>query len=259
MYVIWECRQNKCWVYNWTSSCRVLFCWAAPVRERHSSMFWKCNLHCTSYLTRWAQFPVQNLEATPGSSGFILDTLIVDNKCKIWRSACFLISSWCSGSELVEGLFVLPAHSPLQLQQYQYYSAGLLSTYDPYYEQQRHLLGPKKKKFKEEKKIKGKVTNLMLLNGCCGLTSFLHCFLWLNINAPNLWVLQGNTRFWQRKMSSENIGLYPLAFRKLGWKKGVWLESSWLKIFFVNLIQWFGIHTLYHIMVHLLKSILKTW
>ncbi|NWS69886.1 INO80 ATPase, partial [Crotophaga sulcirostris] len=44
-----------------------------------------------------------------------------------------------------------------ELQQYQYYSAGLLSTYDPYYEQQRHLLGPKKKKFKEEKKLKGKL------------------------------------------------------------------------------------------------------
>lgn len=56
---------------------------------------------------------------------------------------------------------------PLQLQQYQYYSAGLLSTHDPYYEQQRHLLGPKKKKFKEEKKLKGKVTNLMFLNGSC--------------------------------------------------------------------------------------------
>ncbi|KFO87637.1 DNA helicase INO80 [Buceros rhinoceros silvestris] len=44
-----------------------------------------------------------------------------------------------------------------ELQQYQYYSAGLLSTHDPYYEQQRHLLGPKKRKFKEEKKIKGKL------------------------------------------------------------------------------------------------------
>ncbi|NWR75022.1 INO80 ATPase, partial [Centropus unirufus] len=44
-----------------------------------------------------------------------------------------------------------------ELQQYQYYSVGLLSTYDPYYEQQRHLLGPKKKKFKEEKKLKGKL------------------------------------------------------------------------------------------------------
>ncbi|NWX42304.1 INO80 ATPase, partial [Steatornis caripensis] len=44
-----------------------------------------------------------------------------------------------------------------ELQQYQYYSAGLLSTHDPYYEQQRHLLGPKKKKFKEEKKLKGKM------------------------------------------------------------------------------------------------------
>ncbi|KAM6461060.1 chromatin-remodeling ATPase INO80 isoform 1-T2 [Liasis olivaceus] len=44
-----------------------------------------------------------------------------------------------------------------ELQQYQYYSAGLLSTYDPYYEQQRHLIGPKKKKFKEEKKLKAKL------------------------------------------------------------------------------------------------------
>lgn len=43
----------------------------------------------------------------------------------------------------------------VQLQQYQYYSAGLLSTHDPFYEQQRHLLGPKKKKLKEEKKLKG--------------------------------------------------------------------------------------------------------
>ncbi|XP_033001421.1 chromatin-remodeling ATPase INO80 isoform X3 [Lacerta agilis] len=42
-------------------------------------------------------------------------------------------------------------------EQYQYYSAGLLSTYDPYYEQQRHLIGPKKKKFKEEKKLKAKL------------------------------------------------------------------------------------------------------
>lgn len=237
MYVIWECRPSTCWVHNWTSSCSVLSCWAAPVWKRQSRMFWKCNLHCTSYLTRWARFPVPNLEPTPGSSGFTLDSLIVDNKRKIWRSSCFLISSLCSGSELVWGLSLLPAHSPLQLQQYQYYSAGLLSTYDPYYEQQRHLLGPKKKKFKEEKKIKGKVTNFILLNGCWDLTSVLHCFLWLNINIQNLWVLQGNTKFWQRKMSSAHIVLYHVASRKLGWKKGVWLESSWLKIFFVDLIQ----------------------
>lgn len=44
----------------------------------------------------------------------------------------------------------------LQLHQYQYYSTGLLSTHDPFYEQQRHLLGPKKKKIKDEKKFKGK-------------------------------------------------------------------------------------------------------
>ena len=49
-----------------------------------------------------------------------------------------------------------------QLQQYQYYSTGLLSSQDPFYEQQRHLLGPKKKKIKEEKKFKGKGEGMML-------------------------------------------------------------------------------------------------
>ncbi|XP_063803421.1 chromatin-remodeling ATPase INO80 [Pseudophryne corroboree] len=47
-------------------------------------------------------------------------------------------------------------HKDKELQQYQYYSAGLLSTHDPFYEQQRHLMGPKKKKIKEEKKFKAK-------------------------------------------------------------------------------------------------------
>ncbi|XP_062858435.1 chromatin-remodeling ATPase INO80 [Trichomycterus rosablanca] len=47
-----------------------------------------------------------------------------------------------------------------ELQQYQYYSAGLLSTHDPFYEQQRHLLGPKKKKIKEEKKFKTKLKKM---------------------------------------------------------------------------------------------------
>lgn len=42
-----------------------------------------------------------------------------------------------------------------QLHQYKYYSTGLLSTHDPFYEQHRHLLGPKKKKLKDEKKLKG--------------------------------------------------------------------------------------------------------
>jgi hypothetical protein len=55
----------------------------------------------------------------------------------------------------------------LQLQQYQYYSAGLLSTYDPFYEQQRHLLGPKKKKFKEDKKLKGKYIYSFLISELC--------------------------------------------------------------------------------------------
>uniref|UniRef100_A0A7N8Y091 Chromatin-remodeling ATPase INO80 n=1 Tax=Mastacembelus armatus TaxID=205130 RepID=A0A7N8Y091_9TELE len=48
-------------------------------------------------------------------------------------------------------------HSDQELHQYQYYSTGLLSTHDPFYEQQRHLLGPKKKKIKDEKKFKGKL------------------------------------------------------------------------------------------------------
>uniref|UniRef100_A0A8C5R6T5 Chromatin-remodeling ATPase INO80 n=1 Tax=Leptobrachium leishanense TaxID=445787 RepID=A0A8C5R6T5_9ANUR len=48
-------------------------------------------------------------------------------------------------------------HKDKELQQYQYYSAGLLSTHDPFYEQQRHFLGPKKKKIKEEKKFKVKL------------------------------------------------------------------------------------------------------
>ncbi|XP_023668681.2 chromatin-remodeling ATPase INO80 isoform X1 [Paramormyrops kingsleyae] len=54
---------------------------------------------------------------------------------------------------------VRPLSGPraLQLQQYQYYSAGLLATHDPYYEQQRHLLGQKKKKIKEDKKLKAKL------------------------------------------------------------------------------------------------------
>uniref|UniRef100_A0A3Q4I5D4 Chromatin-remodeling ATPase INO80 n=1 Tax=Neolamprologus brichardi TaxID=32507 RepID=A0A3Q4I5D4_NEOBR len=48
-------------------------------------------------------------------------------------------------------------YSDRELHQYQYYSTGLLSTHDPFYEQQRHLLGPKKKKIKDEKKFKAKL------------------------------------------------------------------------------------------------------
>lgn len=44
-----------------------------------------------------------------------------------------------------------------QLHQYKYYSTGLLSTHDPFYEQHRHLLGTKKKKIKDEKKLKGTI------------------------------------------------------------------------------------------------------
>uniref|UniRef100_A0A1A7Y1D5 Chromatin-remodeling ATPase INO80 n=1 Tax=Iconisemion striatum TaxID=60296 RepID=A0A1A7Y1D5_9TELE len=48
-------------------------------------------------------------------------------------------------------------YSDRELYQYQYYSTGLLSTHDHFYEQQRHLLGPKKKKIKDEKKFKSKL------------------------------------------------------------------------------------------------------
>ncbi|PIO06740.1 hypothetical protein AB205_0049310 [Aquarana catesbeiana] len=48
-------------------------------------------------------------------------------------------------------------HKDKELQGYQYYSAGLLSTHDPFYEQQRHLIGPRKKKIKDEKKFKAKL------------------------------------------------------------------------------------------------------
>ncbi|KAL0963095.1 hypothetical protein UPYG_G00349630 [Umbra pygmaea] len=51
-------------------------------------------------------------------------------------------------------------HKDRELQQYQYYSTGLLSSHDPFYEQQCHLLGPKKKKIKEEKKFKGKLKKM---------------------------------------------------------------------------------------------------
>nr|XP_057912106.1 chromatin-remodeling ATPase INO80 isoform X2 [Doryrhamphus excisus] len=48
-------------------------------------------------------------------------------------------------------------HVDPELQQYQFYSTGLLSTQDLFREQQRYLLGPKKKKIKDEKKFKGKL------------------------------------------------------------------------------------------------------
>lgn len=60
-----------------------------------------------------------------------------------------------------------PCVSFLQLQQYQFYSTGLLSSQDPFYEQQRHLLGPKKKKIKDEKKIKGKEKKNLLKSSSC--------------------------------------------------------------------------------------------
>ncbi|KAJ8378134.1 hypothetical protein AAFF_G00247720 [Aldrovandia affinis] len=48
-------------------------------------------------------------------------------------------------------------HMDRELQQYQHYSVGLLSSHDPFYEQQRRLLGPRKRKIKAKlKKVKKK-------------------------------------------------------------------------------------------------------
>ncbi|KAM3919203.1 chromatin-remodeling ATPase INO80 [Leptodactylus fuscus] len=47
-------------------------------------------------------------------------------------------------------------HKDKELQQYQFYSAGLLSTHDQFHEQ-RHLNGPKKRKIKDEKKFRAKL------------------------------------------------------------------------------------------------------
>jgi DNA helicase INO80 len=45
----------------------------------------------------------------------------------------------------------------LQLHQYQYYSTGLLSNYDHFPEQQKAILGPKKKISKDQKKMERKI------------------------------------------------------------------------------------------------------
>lgn len=114
---------------------------------------------------------------------------------KMWTYLLSLLSA-------ISGFHECAHLHPLQLQQYQYYSAGLLSTHDPYYEQQRHLLGPKKKKFKEEKKLKGKVTNLVFSNDCCGLSSFPVLFV-LNkrkCSKPLNFAWKANSQFCQRKI-----------------------------------------------------------
>ncbi|XP_073422772.1 chromatin-remodeling ATPase INO80 [Dendrobates tinctorius] len=47
-------------------------------------------------------------------------------------------------------------HKDKELQEYRFYSAGLLSTHDQFHEQ-RHLNGPKKRKIKNEKKLRAKL------------------------------------------------------------------------------------------------------
>ncbi len=43
------------------------------------------------------------------------------------------------------------------MSQYQYYSVGLLSNYDRFYDHQRMVVGPKKKTFKEHKRQERKM------------------------------------------------------------------------------------------------------
>lgn len=135
-----------------------------------SSTFWKSKLHCllfTCCLTGWTWLC---FGGRLWEQWFhFRHCMILDNHDKYGEVCVFwslMIKFWTWLSAVSPFHYYAPWHL-LQLQQYQYYSAGLLSTHDPYYEQQRHLLGPKKRKFKEEKKIKGKVTNLVFLNACC--------------------------------------------------------------------------------------------
>lgn len=44
-----------------------------------------------------------------------------------------------------------------QLHQYEYYSTGLLSNYDHFPDQQKAILGPKKKISKDQKKMERKI------------------------------------------------------------------------------------------------------
>ena len=53
-----------------------------------------------------------------------------------------------------------------QMQQYQYYSVGLLSNYDKFYEHQKMVVGPKKKLSKEQRKLEKK-----LMKGACRVVS----------------------------------------------------------------------------------------
>lgn len=48
------------------------------------------------------------------------------------------------------------------MQQYQYYSVGMLSNYDKFYEHQKMIVGPRKKITKEQKKLEKKMKGLYL-------------------------------------------------------------------------------------------------
>ena len=48
----------------------------------------------------------------------------------------------------------------LQLRQYQYYSTGMLSSYDHFNDHQKSVMGPKKKISKEQKKMEKKIKGM---------------------------------------------------------------------------------------------------
>ena len=90
-----------------------------------------------------------------------------------------------------------------QLQQYQYYSVGLLSNYDKFYEHQKAIVGPKKKAAKEQKRLEKK-----LMKGHCYVCCFsvsaiwVHGIFFLRAFFMHVWlfVLQLVWKRWKRKL-----------------------------------------------------------
>ena len=76
-----------------------------------------------------------------------------------------------------------------QLQQYQYYSAGLLSNYDKFFDHQRSIVGPKKtKKTSNSSKLKGMYQFMYVY---CELTYDF----WFH--SPKKWVkIEGPKQLW---------------------------------------------------------------
>ncbi len=77
----------------------------------------------------------------------------------------------------------------LQLSQYQYYSVGLLSNYDKFYEHQKVILGPKKKLAREQKKLEKKMKGIWTIDYFIKKKRNLFCLLfhlkWIGIQVEN--------------------------------------------------------------------------